>query len=138
MYELLRNQLVPSALFFSQFCEGYVTAPTAPVELITVALSVIRTRSRPGFGSSSRTPHWYEVLPRPASSSSLFVNGFVQRIVCTRCGLNSPWPSASGAVVAPGEPLKFAVPEHVRHTGCSSHENVNLFFDDACHVMRGV
>ena len=55
-----------------------------------------------------------------------------------RCGLNSPWPSASGAVVGDGEPLSDAVPLHVRHTGCSSHENENLFFADACHVMRGV
>ena len=66
------------------------------------------------------------------------MSAFVHRAVWTRCGLNSPWPSASGAVVAPGEPLKFAVPLQVRHTGCSSHEKVNLFFEDACHVMRGV
>jgi hypothetical protein len=38
----------------------------------------------------------------------------------------------------PGEPLKFAVPEQVRQTGCSSHENVSLFFGDAWYVMRGV
>ena len=66
------------------------------------------------------------------------MTGDVQRAVWTRCGLNSPWPSASGAVVDDGEPLNDAVPEHVRHTGCSSHENVNLFFCDACQVMRGV
>ena len=76
----------------------------------------------------------------PASSSSLSVLGDDQRTCCTRCGLNSPWPSASGDVgkMKLGEPVSDVVPEQLRHTGCSSHEPVNLLRGVACHVMRGV
>jgi len=66
------------------------------------------------------------------------VSGDVQRPLWTRCGLNSPLPSASGEVFGTGEPLNEAVPEHLRHTYCSSHENPNLLRSLACHVTRGV
>ena len=68
------------------------------------------------------------------------MSGDVHRTCWTRCGLNSPWPSASGEVGKTkfGEPVSEVVPEHLRQTGCSSHEPVILLRADICHVMRGV
>jgi hypothetical protein len=79
-------------------------------------------------------------VPKPASRSSLLVIGEVQRNVWTRCGLNSPWPSASGEVGKKkfGVPVSEVVPVHLRQTGCSSHEPVTLCRGETCHVMRGV
>ena len=43
MYELLANQLAPSVLLISQFCDRYVIAPTAPFESYIKMLFVVMT-----------------------------------------------------------------------------------------------
>ncbi len=68
------------------------------------------------------------------------MTGEVHLTCWMRCGLNSPWPSASGEVGKKklGEPVSDVVPVQLRQTGCSSHEPEILLRAEICHVMRGV
>src|SRR4030095_14205830 len=142
-YEAAPVQLIPAVRFSYQFCDRYVMLPTtagvvAVAGTNTCPLFTTRMRSRVGLGSRSLPAHWYELVPRPASRSSLLVIGEVHFTCWTRCGLKSPRPSASGEVVGDGDPLNERHPVTFREIGCSSQTKGNRFRCDDCHVMRGV
>src|SRR3954447_24605978 len=57
---------------FAQLADRYCRPALAP---LIAASSVMRARPRVGFPGASNGPHAARYVPRPASSSSLFVTG---------------------------------------------------------------